>query len=51
MDGFPCDFYKVMWGMVGDDFVAWHMMPSPQDFNHGLFKLIPKNSSSDSIGG
>jgi hypothetical protein len=48
MNGLPCKLYKAMWATIGDDFAAWHMRPSPQDFNQGLFKLIPKNASRDS---
>jgi hypothetical protein len=51
MNGLPCKFYKAMWDTIGDDFVAWHLRPSPQDFNQGLIKLIPKNASRDSTGG
>ena len=51
MNGLPWKFYKAMLDTIGDDFAAWHMRPSPQDFNQGLFKFIPKNSSRDSTGG
>ena len=29
MNGLPYEFYKVMWDIVGYDFVAWHINPSP----------------------
>ena len=25
INGFPCDFYKVMWDIVGYDFSTWHI--------------------------
>ena len=44
MNGFPCEFYKVMWDIVGYDFAAWHINPSPREIKKALIKLIPKYS-------
>ena len=42
MNGLPCEFYKVMWDIVGYDFAAWHINLSPWEIKQALIKLIPK---------
>ena len=55
-DGVPCEFYKAVWGIVGDDFCAlshevFSIGPLFELLNQGLKKLIPNNYRRDTIGG
>jgi hypothetical protein len=50
IDGLPCEFYKEMWDIVGDDFCnlaheVFSIGCLSESLNQGLIKLIPKNTS------
>jgi len=54
LDGFPCDFYKVIWDMVGDEFRSFSTGTFSyrdliESLNQGLIKLISKNVSRDFV--
>jgi hypothetical protein len=55
-DGLPCEFYKGMWDMIGDDFChlvvkvfTFHRFS--ESLNLGSIKLNSKNVARDTIGG
>lgn len=54
--GLSCEFYKTMWGIVGDDFrtIEHEVFSSGtlSEFpNQGLIKIILKNCTRDTISG
>lgn len=56
LDGIPCEFYKVIWDIVGDDFShmdskTFSIRCLSEFINQGIIKTIPNNSLKDTIGG
>ena len=55
INGLPCEFYKVIWDTVRDDFCSLVWEGSSRKFseflNQHLIKFIPKNTTRDIIWG
>lgn len=56
INGLSCEFYKELWGTVGDEFCSlahevFSISNLSKSLKQGLIKLILKNTTRDSVSG